>query len=142
MDEWVELDAPAKGVDASEPVTIATTTLRHGAERISLSICNDIAAVIGWPRYRVAWNRDRKQFRIKGAADGQFEGFHPPRGPKAGSGSAAPRVIIRVPLPSDLVHVAGGGGAPCRRPSSRWRGEDVDRHRPVPVLAQAAVRVR
>lgn len=105
MDEWVDLEAPAKAAAASEPVTIASVQLRHSA-KISLSIAADVAAVIGWPRYRVAWNRDRKAFRVKADPMGSFEGFHPPRGRNAGE-SGGGRVIIRVPLPDDLGHVEG-----------------------------------
>lgn len=105
IDEWVDLEAPPKAVAASEPVTIATVTLRHGTVKVSLSVAEGLMSSVGWPRYRVQWNRDRRQFRIKGGVDGPFEGFHPPRGPKAGDGPR--RIVIRVPLPAGLKAVEG-----------------------------------
>lgn len=106
IDEWQELEAPAKAAKASEPVTIAVVVLRRGPPKVAFSIAESAMVHVGWPRYRVAWNRSRKQFRITGAIDGAFEGFHPPRGPKAAAGSGR-RIILRVPMPDDLVPAEG-----------------------------------
>ena len=110
IDEWRDLEAPAKPVKASEPVTFGVMKLgRSGALRATFSIAEGVMADVGWPRYRVAWNASRKAFRITAAPDGPFEGFHPPRGPKAKPDAAGGgrRICLRVPLPDDLVEAQG-----------------------------------
>jgi len=97
IDQWEELEpARPSASTATEPVVIATIRLRGGAARVSFSLAEGIAAQIGWPRYAVAYNPDRRQFRIRATETGRFEGFRPIKGT---------RVVIRCPLPATLVPV-------------------------------------
>lgn len=141
MDEWTELEAPPKPVKASEPVTFATVRVgRSDVPRATFSFAESIAAEIGWPRYRIEWNRNRKAFRIRGAADGPFEGFHPPRGPNAASDGAGGASGHR---PGAAARRPGDGRRPRRRGSRGGSArEDARRPRPVEVLGEAGVRVR
>lgn len=142
IDEWRDLEAPAKPVKASEPVTFGVVKLgRSGALRATVSVAEGVMVDIGWPRYRVAWNRDRKAFRITAHPGGPFEGFHPPRGPKvkpdaAGGGASD--------LPQDPAarRPRRGGGAGRRRLRGRSRRQVADAAGAEPVLGEEAVRVR
>lgn len=102
MDDWVEIVGPARNQVRDEPVVFGTVELRHGQARCTFSVAESLMAEVGWPRYRVDWNKDRRQFRIRGATDGPFEGFRPVKSKGPGLG----RVVLRVPMPVDLVPIA------------------------------------
>lgn len=94
-DQWIDLEAPKKQQTLSDPVVFGMIKQRGGDPKCSLSVAEAIMSDVGWPRYRVQWNRDRKEFRITGADDGRFEGFRPTK--------AANRIVIRFPVPTGAV---------------------------------------
>lgn len=99
MDDWIDLEAPAKSQVREEPVSFGTIELRHGKARATFSIAEGLMVEVGWPRYRIAWNATRRQFRIVAVADGGFEGFKPVKSKGPGLG----RVCLRAPLPNELL---------------------------------------
>lgn len=126
MDDWKELEAPTKVQVRDEPVTFGTVELRHGQARAAFSVAERVMAEVGWPRYRISWNANRRQFRVVAAADGGFEGFKPVKTKGPGLG----RVCLRAPLPDELVvlrkvkvgvvHELRGGALIVTIPSKFW----------------------
>ncbi|WP_276200264.1 hypothetical protein [Chelatococcus sp. XZ-Ab1] len=98
-DDFVEILPEGKVAPKQCALTISTTELRGGAERITLSFTQELLAQLeGWPRFRVAWNPKTFQMRIVGAETGPFEAFKTQRGE---------RYILRVPMQKGLKHVKG-----------------------------------
>jgi hypothetical protein len=135
IDEWVELEAPNRAAKTTdEPVTIAVIRVRHGSEKVSLSVDERLMSAVGWPRYRIDWNRDRKAFRVRADPGGGLRRVpSAARAEGRGGGDAAGRGPCAAP-----------GGSGRRAGSSPGRARDLrqgtDRPRALAVLGKEAVR--